>query len=28
VTPFAALDIIKAFVAAAITGTRVTRRDA
>ncbi len=28
VTPFAALDIIKAFVAAAITGTRVTQRDA
>jgi biotin transport system substrate-specific component len=28
VTPFAALDIIKAFAAAAIAGTRVPRRDA
>jgi biotin transport system substrate-specific component len=28
VTPFAALDLVKAWVAAAITGSRVTRRDA
>ena len=28
VTPFAALDVVKAFVAAAITGSRVTRRGA
>jgi biotin transport system substrate-specific component len=28
VTPFAALDVVKAWIAAAITGSRVARRDA
>lgn len=27
ITPFAALDLVKAWVAAAITGSRITRRD-